>query len=62
MTKLDRLARSVPDALEILGGLSDRGVRFALGGSVYDWNDLSGLTSIPGSWLSRSWRVCHRSD
>lgn len=39
VTKLDRLARSVPDALEILGGLSDRGVRFALGGSVYDWND-----------------------
>jgi DNA invertase Pin-like site-specific DNA recombinase len=39
VTKLDRLARSVPDALEILGGLSARGVRFALGGSVYDWND-----------------------
>ncbi|MGH3755632.1 MAG: recombinase family protein [Pseudonocardiaceae bacterium] len=39
VTKLDRLARSVPDALEILGQLSDRGVRFALGASVYDWND-----------------------
>ena len=39
VTKLDRLARSVPDALEILNGLSARGVRFALGGSVYDWND-----------------------
>ena len=39
VTKLDRLARSVPDALDILGQLSARGVRFALGRSVYDWND-----------------------
>ena len=39
VTKLDRLARSVPDALDILTCLSARGVRFALGGSVYDWND-----------------------
>jgi Resolvase, N terminal domain len=39
VTKLDRLARSVPDALDILSGLSARGVRFALGGSTYDWND-----------------------
>ena len=39
VTKLDRLARSVPDALDILNRLSARGVRFALGGSVYDWND-----------------------
>jgi len=39
VTKLDRLARSVPDALDVLGQLSARGVRFALGGSVYDWND-----------------------
>ncbi len=29
----------MPDALDILGQLSARGVRFALGGSVYDWND-----------------------
>ena len=39
VTKLDRLARSVPDALDIRSGLSARGVRFALGGSTYDWND-----------------------
>jgi DNA invertase Pin-like site-specific DNA recombinase len=39
VTKLDRLARSVPDALDILGQLSARGVRFALGSSVYDWQD-----------------------
>jgi DNA invertase Pin-like site-specific DNA recombinase len=36
---LDRLARSVPDALDILGQLSARGVRFALGASCYDWDD-----------------------
>ena len=39
VTKLDRLARSVPDALAILTQLSDRGVKFALGGSIYDWHD-----------------------
>lgn len=39
VTNLDRLARSVPDALDILGQLSDRGVRFALGSSAYDWRD-----------------------
>ena len=39
VTKLDRLARSVPDALDILGRLSARGVRFALGASAYDWED-----------------------
>ncbi|MBV9278803.1 MAG: recombinase family protein [Chloroflexi bacterium] len=39
VTKLDRLARSVPDAVEILGQLSNRGVRFALGNAVYDWKD-----------------------
>ena len=39
VTKLDRLARSVPDALGILRELSDREVKSALGGSVYDWND-----------------------
>ncbi len=39
VTKLDRLARSVHDALDILSQLSARGVRFARGNSVYDWND-----------------------
>lgn len=37
--KLDRLARSVPDARDIITDLSKRGVRFQLGPSVYDWND-----------------------
>src|SRR5256885_7356466 len=36
VTKLDRLARSVPDALDILSQLSHRGVRFALGGAADD--------------------------
>jgi DNA invertase Pin-like site-specific DNA recombinase len=39
VTKLDRLARSVPDALDILTQFSERGVAFALGASVYDWNN-----------------------
>ncbi len=37
--KLDRLARSVPDARDIIQGLAERGVRFQMGASVYDWND-----------------------
>jgi DNA invertase Pin-like site-specific DNA recombinase len=34
--KLDRLARSVPDARDIADSLVKRGVRLAIGGSVYD--------------------------
>jgi len=37
--KLDRLARSVPDAREIADSLQDRGVKLALGASVYDPED-----------------------
>ena len=37
--KLDRLARSVPDARDILQGLSERKVRFQMGPTVYDWKD-----------------------
>ena len=37
--KLDRLARSVPDARAIAGELVGRGVRLALGASVYDPSD-----------------------
>ena len=36
VTKLDRLARSVPDARDIVGELTARGVRLNLGGSVHD--------------------------
>ncbi|HKS53072.1 MAG TPA: recombinase family protein [Pseudonocardiaceae bacterium] len=39
VTKFDRFARDVADAHTILTDLSDRGVLFGLGGSVYDWKD-----------------------
>lgn len=42
MTKLDRLARSVPDARAIGEELTLAGVRLSLGGSVYDPNDAIG--------------------
>ena len=37
--KLDRLARSVPDARDIGDGLAARGVQLSLGGQVYDPTD-----------------------
>lgn len=40
--KLDRLARSVPDARDIGDSLAARGVRLSLGGSVYDPTDPMG--------------------
>src|SRR3954469_22978429 len=40
--KLDRLARSVPDARSIADGLVSRGVRLALGTTVYDPGDRMG--------------------
>ena len=40
--KLDRLARSVPDARSIADELAKRGVRLALGASVYDPHDPMG--------------------
>lgn len=40
--KLDRLARSVPDARAIADGLVARGVRLALGSSIYDPGDPMG--------------------
>src|SRR4051794_31732299 len=42
VTKLDRLARSVPDARAIGEELTGRGVRLSLGGSVYDPSDAVG--------------------
>lgn len=39
VTKLDRLARSVPDAHSILADLTSRGVRFQIAGSVHDPSD-----------------------
>ena len=40
--KLDRLARSVPDARAIGDSLAARGIRLSLGGTVYDPNDPMG--------------------
>lgn len=40
--KLDRLARSVPDARQIGDSLAARGVRLSLGGTVYDPADPMG--------------------
>ena len=42
MPKLDRLARSVPDARQIADALVARGVKLALGTSVYDPTDPMG--------------------
>jgi DNA invertase Pin-like site-specific DNA recombinase len=39
VTKLDRLARSLPDARDIADDLTRRTVRLNLGGSVYDPTD-----------------------
>jgi DNA invertase Pin-like site-specific DNA recombinase len=39
MTKLDRLARSVPDARVIADQLAAKGVRLNLGGAVHDPTD-----------------------
>jgi DNA invertase Pin-like site-specific DNA recombinase len=36
VTKLDRLARSLPDARDILAELTDRGVRLSIAGAVHD--------------------------
>src|SRR6187200_1043648 len=39
VTKLDRLARSLPDARDILEDLTARNVKLSLGGSVHDPTD-----------------------
>jgi DNA invertase Pin-like site-specific DNA recombinase len=39
VTKLDRLARSLPDAREILADLTRREVKLSIGGSVHDPSD-----------------------
>ena len=39
VTKLDRLARSLPDARDIIGELTSAGVRLQIGSSVHDPSD-----------------------
>jgi len=47
VTKLDRLARSVPDARDIVDELTNRGVRLNVGGSVHDPTDPIGRLCSP---------------
>ena len=39
VTKLDRLARSLPDARDIAAELTERGVKLDLGGAIHDPTD-----------------------
>lgn len=39
VTKLDRLARSIPDARDIANELAEKGVALSIGGSIYDPTD-----------------------
>ena len=47
VTKLDRLARSLPDARAIAAELTARQIRLSLGAAVYDPNDPVGLQPSP---------------
>ena len=53
VTKLDRLARSLPDARAIADELTQRQVRLNLGGSVYDPNDPVVCCSTCWRWSRR---------
>src|SRR3712207_3931256 len=50
--KLDRLARSVPDARDIGDSLMERGVKLSLGGTIYDPSDPMGemFFNIPATF------------
>ena len=39
VTKLDRLARSLPDARDVVEELTDAGVKLNIGGSLHDPTD-----------------------
>jgi len=54
VTKLDRLARSLPDARAIADELTTRQVSLPLGGSVYDPTDAVGRCCSTSSPWSRS--------
>jgi len=53
VTKLDRLARSLPDARSIADELTARQVRLNLGGSDYDPNDAVGGLLFNGAGHGR---------
>lgn len=48
VTKLDRLARSLPDARDIADELTRREVKLNLGGSVHDPTDPVGRSEVAG--------------
>jgi DNA invertase Pin-like site-specific DNA recombinase len=54
VTKLDRLARSLPDAWDICDELTKRDVKLSLGGSIHDLNDPVRrlLFNVLAWWLS----------
>jgi predicted site-specific integrase-resolvase len=55
VTKLDRLARSLPDARDILGDLTKRDVKLSIGASVHDPTDPSaGCCSTSWRWSPSS--------
>ena len=55
VTKLDRLARSLPDAREILEDLTRREVKLSIGGVVHDPTDPVGrLRSMCWRWSQSS--------
>jgi DNA invertase Pin-like site-specific DNA recombinase len=60
VTKLDRLARSLPDARAIADELTVRQVRLNLGGSVYDPTDpvgrlLFNVLAMVAEFWRRAW-------
>ncbi len=55
VTKLDRLARSVPDARDIGDELTRRGVKLNLGGSVHDPTDPVGRLLFNSYSAAPSW-------
>ena len=59
VTKLDRLARSLPNASDILSELTGKNVRLSLGGSIHDPNDPIGRLlfqgSLPVTKVSEDW-------
>ena len=57
VTKLDRLARSLPDARAIADELTARQVRLSLGASVYDPNDPVGRLLVQRVGHGRGVRV-----
>ena len=51
VTRLDRLARSLPDARDILAELTARNVRLSMGGLIHDANRRSISLSCP-TWAT----------